>query len=174
LLRKLVRPFSRLLPQVPDVVGRGKEQYRKRKKASVDRCVTPLLRKLARPFSRLTRRCRMFLDEDPNKHWREHFIASAKKDDLADTVMQALSYIERRGGSSAAASASAVSAPVKPKKITARQPTENQKATRFSQSNLLWLLNNTPEDQLLRDKRFLKDMRRYYASFEEFKTRVRQ
>jgi hypothetical protein len=62
--------FSQNLPQVPDVVGRGKEQYRKRKKAAVDRC-------------------RLFLDQDPNKHWRDLFIKSAKKDDLADTVMQA-------------------------------------------------------------------------------------
>ena len=56
--------------KVPDVVGRGKEQYRKRKKAAVDRC-------------------RLFLDQDPNKHWRDLFIKSSKKDDLADTVMQA-------------------------------------------------------------------------------------
>ena len=144
--------FSQNLPQVPDVVGRGKEQYRKRKKAAVDRC-------------------RLFLDQDPNKHWRDLFIKSAKKDDLADTVMQALSYIERWVPQVADAP-SAVTAPVKPKKIVARKPNENQKATRYSQSNLVYLLHNTDEKELQRDKRFMKDLRRYYVSFEEFKERV--
>jgi hypothetical protein len=69
---------------------------------------------------------------------------------------------------------SAVTAPVKPKKIVARKPNENQKATRYSQSNLVYLLHNTDEKELQRDKRFMKDLRRYYVSFEEFKQRVSQ
>lgn len=127
--------------KVPDVVGRGKEQYRKRKQAAVERC-------------------REFLNEEPNKHWRQTFIASPKKDDLADTVMQALSYINRMIVAS------------KNKKIIARKPNENQKATRYSQCNLVWLLHNTDEDQLRHDKRFMKDLRRYYVDFDEFKKKV--
>ena len=106
--------------------------------------------------------------QDPNRHWRETFIHSKKKDDLADTVMQALSYIERWVPS--APGPSDVTAPVKPKKLVARKPNEHQKETRYSQSNLAWMVKNVPEDQLLRDKRFLKDLRRYYQTFEELKS----
>jgi hypothetical protein len=138
--------------KVPDVVGRGKVQYRKRKQAAIDRC-------------------RLFLNEEPNRHWRENFIQSQKKDDLADTVMQALSYIERWVPASAASTGeSAVTAPIKPKKLIARKPNEHQKDTRYSQCNLAWMVKNTPEDQLMRDKRFLKDLRRYYQNFDELKT----
>jgi hypothetical protein len=131
------------------VVGRGKVQYRKRKQASVDRC-------------------RLFLNEEPNRHWRETFVQSKKKDDLADTVMQALSYINR------------VVVPTKAttekiekttKKIIARKPNENQKATKYSQSNLAWLLKNTPdESDLLSNKRFMKDLQRYFRDLADLKS----
>lgn len=143
--------------KVPDVVGRGKVQYRKRKQASVDRC-------------------RLFLNEEPNRHWRETFVQSKKKDDLADTVMQALSYIDRVGPvAKAAAKASGTSKPVEKapeRKLVARKPNENQKATKYSQSNLAWLVKNTPEDDLLSSKRFMKDLQRYYRDLSELKSHM--
>ena len=58
--------------KIPDVAGPGKAQYNKRKKVSIERCEA-------------------FIRDGPtNAHWLDVFIKSKKKDDLADTVMQAL------------------------------------------------------------------------------------
>jgi hypothetical protein len=82
--------------KIPDVSGPGRAQYIKRKKTSIERC-------------------RVFLEtQENNNHWLPIFDASKKKDDLADTVMQAISFtkrIEPRAASRAV-----------PKKLTARKP----------------------------------------------------
>jgi len=128
--------------KVPDVSGPGKAQYMKRKKVSIERC-------------------RIFIEtNDNNSHWLPIFDASKKKDDLADTVMQAISFTKR----------------VEPKKnnkeekkIVPRKPNENQKNTRYSLSNLAWILKNKPECEYLENnKRFMKDLKRYYKSLDEF------
>jgi hypothetical protein len=129
--------------KVPDVVGGGKAQYRKRKQAAVDRC-------------------REFIKNSPvNAHWMDTFVASKKKDDLADTVLQALSYINRRvvGPSKKEAAAK--------KKVVARQPNENQKATKYSVPNLVWFVKHETREKLEADKRFMKDLKRYYKDFDE-------
>jgi len=133
--------------KVPDVVGAGKAQYRKRKNTSIERC-------------------REFIKGDENSHWIPIFIASKKKDDLADTVMQALSFINRKEVPTA-----------KPKKttekVTARKPTENQKNTKYSKSNLAWFVKNKPRAELEKDKRFMKDLGRYYRTFDELFSQVK-
>ena len=63
--------------KIPDVAGPGKAQYMKRKKVSIERCEAFLRR------------------DDTNKHWIETFMKSKKKDDLADTIMQAISFTKR-------------------------------------------------------------------------------
>jgi hypothetical protein len=118
--------------KIPDVVGPGKAQYTKRKKASVERC-------------------RTFLEE-LNSEWLEQFDKSKKKDDLADTVMQALSYMDKKV--------------IEPKKAMPRKPTENQVRTKYSRSNLAWIVKQG-QDQ---DARFLKDLKKYYNSVEELIT----
>lgn len=135
--------------KVPDMAGPGKVMYRKRKQAAVDRC-------------------RLFLNDEPNRHWRELFVHSKKKDDLADTVLQALSFINRvPTKKESEAPAKKVS-----EKIVARKPNENQKATKYSKSNLAWFVKNTEEAVLLRDKRFVKDLQRYYKNISELKNLV--
>jgi hypothetical protein len=129
--------------KIPDVVGPGKTQYRKRKQTSIDRC---------REF---------ITTEEINSKWIPEFVGSKKKDDLADTVMQALSYINRRGGDAAPKKA-------KPTKITARKPTENQKETKYSKSNLAWLAKSMKREDFQRDKRIMKDLGRYYKNADEF------
>jgi hypothetical protein len=144
--------------KVPDVAGAGKARYRQRKQVSVDRC-------------------REFIEgSEVNKHWMPTFVASKKKDDLADTVLQALSYINRRivgkgtsskkSGSKGKESSAEYSG--SQKKIVARKPNENQKATKYSIPNLIWLARNEPHEKLKSDKRFMKDLLRSYKSFEEF------
>lgn len=124
--------------KIPDVSGPGKTQYNKRKKASIDRC-------------------RLFLESnDVNSHWLPMFTASAKKDDLADTVMQAISFTKRVDTTKTK----------KPKKLVARKPNDNQKRTKYSKSNLLWIYRHSMACE--NDKRFMKDLKRYYASMDEF------
>ena len=129
--------------KVPDIAGAGKAKYRQRKQASVDRC---------RDFIK---------NSDVNAHWMDTFVASKKKDDLADTVLQALSYINRR------IVAPEKKAPVEKKKIVARYPNANQKATKYSVANLVWFAKNEAREKLEADKRFMKDLKRYYKDFDE-------
>jgi hypothetical protein len=126
--------------KVPDIAGAGKARYRQRKQASVDRC---------REFIK---------NSDVNAHWMATFVASKKKDDLADTVLQALSFINRRVPDVKEK---------KKKKIVARKPNENQKATKYSVPNLAWFVKNEPREKLEADKRFMKDLKRYYKDFDE-------
>jgi hypothetical protein len=128
--------------KIPDVVGAGKAQYRKRKNTSIERC-------------------REFIKGDENSHWIPTFVASKKKDDMADTVMQALSFINRKEVPSAKPKKSAA------EKVTPRKPTENQKNTKYSKANLAWFVKNKPRAELEKDKRFMKDLGRYYRTFDE-------
>jgi len=131
--------------KIPDVAGPGRAQYLKRKKTSIERC-------------------KEFIHTgDTNAHWIPVFNTSKKKDDLADTVMQALSYTRRTEVTS--------TAPKKKKstKIIPRKPNENQKATKYSKSNLAWIYKNKPACEVLENnKRFMKDLHRYYRSLQEF------
>ena len=127
--------------KIPDVVGPGKAQYTKRKKVSIERCEAFLRR------------------DDTNNHWIETFMKSKKKDDLADTVMQAISFTKR----------------VEPKKkekivkkLVPRKPNENQKRTKYSKCNLAYIYKNSPECEFLENnKRFMKDLKRYYRCIDD-------
>lgn len=121
--------------KIPDIVGPGKIKYRQRKNASVERCLE-------------------FLKET-NQHVG-FFKSHIKKDDLADTVMQALSYIDSK----------VTSKPTVEKKKTPRKPTENQKETKYSKANLAWLVKN---NKYLNDKRFDKDLKKYYKDISELR-----
>lgn len=125
--------------KIPDVSGSGKALYRKRKQTSITRC-------------------REFICET-NTDLVEYFDKSKKKDDLADTVMQGLSFIRRKPE---------VSKSKKKVTVRPRKPTENQKNTRYSKSNLLWILRNTPSPST--NKRFMKDLKRYYNSITELES----
>ena len=114
--------------KIPDIAGPGKARYLQRKAASVERC-------------------RKFLVDTGQTEWLAVFDASKKKDDLADTVMQALSYQPKQ------------TTPVKHKP---RKPTPNQTETKFSKANLAWLYQHGKMD-----KRFERDLKRYYASLNE-------
>jgi hypothetical protein len=131
--------------KIPDVAGPGKAQYNKRKKVSIERCEA---------FIR---------DGTTNAHWLDTFIKSKKKDDLADTVMQALSFVNR-------IEVTPASKKKKTTKLVARKPNENQKMTKYSKPNLAWIYLNKPECEVLENnKRFMKDLKRYYRDIEELK-----
>lgn len=125
--------------KVPDMAGAGAARYAQRKKASIER---------ARKFIEAT---------DVNRALVPFFDSHKKKDDLADTVMQALSFIDKRPAPDAA--------PAKPKKVAPRKPTENQTRTKYSKANLAYLVKTNAKQ----DARFKKDLARYYRSIDELK-----
>jgi hypothetical protein len=127
--------------KIPDVAGPGKAQYNKRKKVSIERCES-------------------FIRDGPtNAHWLDVFIKSKKKDDLADTVMQALSFVNRKEVSKKKKTTT---------KLVARKPNENQKMTKYSKPNLAWIYLNKVECEVLENnKRFMKDLKRYYKDINE-------
>ena len=126
--------------KIPDVAGPGRAQYLKRKKVSIERCEE-------------------FIRSTPvNTHWLNVFLTSKKKDDLADTVMQALSFVNRIE----------VKVTKKPKKTThliPRKPNENQKRTKYSKSNLAWIYLHDLDHT--KTKRFEKDLKRYYRNIDD-------
>ena len=129
--------------KIPDVAGPGKAQYNKRKKVSIERCEA---------FIR---------DGATNTHWLDTFLKSKKKDDLADTVMQALSFVNR-------IEVTPASKKKKSTKLVPRRPNENQKMTKYSKSNLAWIYLNKPECECLENnKRFMKDLKRYYRDIND-------
>jgi hypothetical protein len=78
-----------------------------------------------------------------------------------DTVMQALSFIDKRPapGPGEAGKASA------PKKMMPRRPTDNQTRTKYSKANLAWIVKTGAKQ----DARFRKDLARYYRDIDELK-----
>jgi hypothetical protein len=126
--------------KIPDVAGAGKARYAQRKKTSIER---------ARKF---------IAGDGPNKELVPFFDKHKKKDDLADTVMQALSFIDKRP----TGETGTVSAP-KEKKVSPRKPTDNQTRTKYSKANLAWLVKTGAKQ----DARFKKDLARYYSSIDE-------
>ena len=56
------------------------------------------------------------------------------------------------------------------KKVIPRKPNQNQKETRYSKSNLAWIYLNKPDCECLeKNKRFMKDLRRYYKGIDDMK-----
>lgn len=128
--------------KIPDIVGSGKTQYNKRKKAAIERCLE-------------------FIKKDNvNSHWVDFFTSHKKKDDLSDVVMQALSFIPSKDKK-------VKSATQVIKKVVARKPNENQKESKYSRSNLAWLLKNEGVEKCQSNKRFLRDLKKYYKSLDE-------
>lgn len=115
--------------KIPDVCGPGKKKYKLRKDTSIERCGEWV--KTNQP------------------HWLTFFDQHKKKDDLADTVMQALSYKDKKE---------------KNTKVNPRKPTQNQIETKFTRSNLLWIAKNNKQKEY---PRFEKDLKRYYKNVAE-------
>jgi hypothetical protein len=76
-------------------------------------------------------------------------------------VMQALSFVNR-------VEVLPASKKKESTKLIARKPNENQKRTKYSKSNLAWIYLNKVECEVLENnKRFMKDLKRYYRDLSE-------
>jgi len=122
--------------KIPDHAGPGKAMYAKRKKASIERA-------------------RAFIAEG-NKDWVKFFDDHKKKDDLADSLMQSLSFIDKRPAEGNGTGT---------RKAAPRKPTDNQTRTKYSKANLAYILKTGGKQ----DARFKKDLARYYNSIDELK-----
>lgn len=127
--------------KVPDCAGPGRAMYAKRKKASIER---------ARKF---------IAGDGPNKEFVAFFDGHKKKDDLSDSLLQSLAFIDKRPGAGPSDAAPKV------KKVSPRKPTENQTRTKYSKANLAWLVKTGAKQ----DARFKKDLARYYRNLDELK-----
>ena len=125
--------------KIPDCAGPGKTMYAKRKKVSIER---------ARAFIEAV---------GPNRDWVAFFDAHKKKDDLGDSLLQVLSFINKRPEPET---------PLKPKKAVPRKPTENQVRTKYSRANLAYIVKTGGKQ----DARFKKDLGRYYKDISELKS----
>jgi hypothetical protein len=123
--------------KVPDVAGAGKARYAQRKKTGIERA-------------------RKFIE---GSEWVPFFDKHKKKDDLADSLLQALSFIDKRPDEGATKTQ-------KVKKVAPRKPTDNQTRTKYSKANLAWLIKTGAKQ----DARFKKDLARYYSSIDDLKT----
>jgi hypothetical protein len=76
--------------------------------------------------------------------------------------MQALSFVNRVEVTPASTKKK------KSTKLVARKPNENQKRTKYSKSNLAWMYLNKVECEVLENnKRFMKDLKRYYRDIDD-------
>ena len=75
--------------------------------------------------------------------------------------MQALSFVNR-------VEVLPASKKKKTTKLVPRRPNENQKRTKYSKSNLAWIYLNKVECEVLENnKRFMKDLKRYYKNIDD-------
>ena len=134
------------------VSATNKNKYTLKYDIEVPKCSTKYLETKKRSIA-----CTKLIIEQ-NENWSTYFNSHKKKDDLADTVLQALSYINR---------VQPKEQPKKKKTLTARKPTQNQLETKYSKSNLAWFVKNKKLEELNKDKRFLKDLKRYFKNIDE-------
>jgi hypothetical protein len=134
--------------KVPDCPGKSRKAYVQRKKVGIER---------AHKYINVT--------QQQDQKWIDMFNDSGKKDDLADSLLQGLSY-----------DPTSVVKKKEPKntKVTPRRPTENQTRTKYSKSNLLFLfkrdLNGDLEalkEKVRKKKRWMRDVQRYYHNLDE-------
>jgi hypothetical protein len=108
-------PVHKLCGSGQENSGKGKRKYAARKKASIDLCKT-------------------WIDANPQStEMTELWTATKKKDDLADTLCMALSYIKNPVND-----LSNITRPVNARKPTLRQEASGQ----YSKSNIKYLLQN--------------------------------
>ena len=133
--------------KVSDCPGKGRKAYIKRKNVGIERAQ------------------KYIHDTKQDKKWIDLFNDSSKKDDLADSLLQGLSY-----------DATSIVKKKEPKKtkVCPRRPTENQKTTKYSKSNLYFLFKKELDgdldklkEKVRKKKRWMRDVQRYYHNLDE-------
>ena len=132
--------------KVPDCPGKGRKAYVRRKNVGIER---------AREYIN---------DTKQGEKWINLFNDSGKKDDLADSLLQGLSYNVN----------TVVCKPISKKKVNPRRPTDHQKTTKYSKSNLYYLFKKELHGDLeelkinvRKKKRWMRDVQRYYHNLDE-------
>lgn len=119
---------------------KGVKNYNQRKKISIE--MTKLF---------LEKKC--FYDE------LKIFLSSKKKDDLADSFLQCLSYLKHDFYND-----DSIDVITQEIKIVARKPTEKQEKGLYSRSNLKYMFNNYTKDELKQNQKVSKAISKWYKS----------
>ena len=117
---------------------KGKTNYSQRKKLSVEKC-------------------KQFLTEYDKTIELKKLLSSKKKDDLADCLLQILAYINHQFY----VDNNSKDVDVKIS-VSSRKPTEKQSKTCYSKSNIKYLINRVPKDELGSDNKFIKAINKHY------------
>lgn len=117
----------------------GKHNYRERKRLSIE-----VVKKIV---------------EDPkNTKWKEYYTASKKKDDLADALLQAMSYVNDE--------IPQVSADNYETKIVARKPTKNQEKKGYSINNVKYFMCNFDIEECKNNHKLSNAVCNYFTTWE--------
>ena len=126
--------------------AKGKTNYNERKKLSVERC---------KKFMTLT--------ENENQDFKEIFEKSKKKDDLADTLLQALAYNKSEMFQRLQDVDFKTSTP----SVSARKPTDKQERTgNYSRSNVKYFLLNMKYNDSNCPTKLQKAVKKHYDTLE--------
>lgn len=127
--------------------AKGKSNYTERKKLSIERC---------KKFLELT--------SDENSAFTKIFYSSRKKDDLADTLLQALAYNK----SSLFEQLQNVDLKNSTPKVIARKPTDKQERSgNYSRSNIKYFLMNSTYDESSCPQKLHKAVKKHYDNLSE-------
>lgn len=124
---------------------KGKTNYNERKKLSVARC-------------------KNFLESTPlqNSAFIDTFTSSKKKDDLADTLLQALSYTKHAIFDNLQLINNEES------KVVARKPSDKQERSgNYSRSNIKYFLKESKYDNNNCPQKILKSLKKFYDNVED-------
>ena len=135
--------------KVPDCPGKGHKAYIKRKNTAIER---------AKEY---------IVNSEQEEKWNTLYDQSQKKDDLADCLLQGLSFKPNQ--------VVCRKSPDDPQKKTCpRKPTENQKRKKYSKSNMCYLVRqlnkgdiHETKKQVSKKKRWMKDILNYYHDLDE-------
>ena len=122
---------------------KGKHNYRERKRLSIE-VVKKILEEEKSP--------------EETKRWESYYKSSKKKDDLADALLQAMSYLKEEipqldGGE-------------RDTKIVSRKPTKNQEKKGYSINNVKYFMTNFDIEECKKDHKISKAVKNYFNTWE--------
>jgi hypothetical protein len=102
---------------------------------------------------------KLFLEKNNFKDELQMFLKSKKKDDLADSFLQCLSYMKHEFYDD-----DDIEIVTQDIKIVSRKPTQKQEKGMYSRSNLKYMFNNNPKDDMKKNPKVLKAVCKWYRS----------
>lgn len=119
---------------------KGKHNYRERKRLSIE-----VVKKIV---------------EKGDAQWKKKYLESKKKDDLADALLQAMSYVEDE-------IPNIESGTEYTNKIVSRKPSKNQEKKGYSINNVKYFMTNFSIEECKKDVKITKAVINYFKTWEK-------